>query len=185
MTRRICSLATALLFILGAATTASAQLGPFDIDGTVTDFINSGETTGLTVPPCDPPAQPAGLSPQACKQDDGGGNAQELGPKNGNVTKIGVIHSAGLPMLNTTNPNANVDLNAAWIQSAFMNVGGSPHLFLYFGWRRDSANGSGFISLEVQKSGAGGGAGLNCKYDDPAFNPDLCNPWAGRQGGDI
>jgi hypothetical protein len=185
MTRLICSVATVLLLVLGAATTASAQLGPFDIDGTVTDFINSGETTGLTVPPCDPPAQPAGLSPQACKQNDFGGNAQELGPKNSNTTKIGVIHSAELPMLNTTNPNANVDLNAAWIQSAFQNVGGSPHLFLYFGWRRDSNNGSGFISLEVQKAAAGGGAGLLCKYDDPAFNPDLCNPWAGRNNGDI
>ncbi|MGH9236543.1 MAG: hypothetical protein ACRD3G_00770 [Vicinamibacterales bacterium] len=185
MTRRICSLATALLIVLGAATTASAQLGPFDIDGTVTDFINSGETTGLTVPPCDPPAQPAGLSPQACKQNDFGGNAQELGPQNGNATKIGVIHSAAVPMLNTTNPNANTDLNAAWIQSAFQNVGGSPHLFLYFGWRRDSNNGSGFISLEIQKAAAGGGTGAACKYDDPAFNPALCNPWAGRQGGDI
>jgi len=185
MTRRISFLATALLLILGTASTASAQLGPFDIDGTITDFVNSGETTGLTVPPCDPPAQPAGLAPQACKQNDFGGNVQELGPKNSNTTKIGVIHSAALPMLNTTNPNANVDLNAAWIQSAFANVGGSVHLFLYFAWRRDSNNGSGFISLEVQKSRAGGGAGLSCKYDDPAFNPDLCNPWAGRQGGDI
>ena len=185
MTRRIFSLTTALLLILGAASTASAQLGPFDIDGTVTDFTNSGETTGLTVPPCDPPAQPAGLSPQACKQNDFGGNVQELGPKNSNTTKIGVIHNAPLPMLNTTNPNANVDLNAAWIQSAFAPVGNSVHLFLYFGWRRDSANGSGFISLEVQKGAAGGGTGLNCKYDDPAFNPNNCNPWAGRNGGDI
>ena len=195
MTRWICSLGTALALILGAATTASAQttLGPFTLDFVVTDLSNSGVTNpDLKVPPCDPPAQPAGQSPQACKQNDFApnpgplsGNAQELGPKNASSTKIGVIHSAATPMLNATNPNANVDLNAAWIQTAFANVGGAPHLFMYFAWRRDSANGSGFISLEVQKAAAGGGTGLNCKYDDPAFNPDVCNPWAGRQGGDV
>jgi hypothetical protein len=188
MTRGICSVVTALLLLLSAATTASAQtLGPFTLDGTVTDSSNSGVSGGYTVPPCDPPAVGGGASgnaPQACKQIDPNGNAQELGPVNGNSTKIGVIHSAAVPMLGTTNPNAQVDLTAGWVQSGFANVSGSPHLFLYFAWRRDSANGSGFISLEVQKSQAGGAAN-NCKYDEVGFNPALCNPWAGRQGSDI
>jgi hypothetical protein len=59
-----------------------------------------------------------------------------------------------------------------------------PHVFLYFGWRRDTNNGSGLISLEIQKASAGGPEG-GCEYDSPTFNPNNCNPWAGRQAGDV
>jgi hypothetical protein len=184
-----CSIALAL--IGAGATRASAQGdipgSPFHIDGVITDFDNSGIPGGYTVPPCDPPAvggAATGAAPQACKQIDANGNTQELGPKNSNTTKIGVIHNAAVPMLNTTNPNAQVDLSAGWIQSAIASVNGSPHVFLYFGWRRDNNTGSGFISLEIQKASAGGPAD-NCEYDSPTFNPNLCNPWAGRQAGDV
>ena len=36
---------------------------------------------------------------------------------NSNTTKIGVIHSDALPTLGTTNPNAQVDLRRAWIDT--------------------------------------------------------------------
>jgi hypothetical protein len=199
---------TVSLFVLAivSATASSAWAqpagNPFHIDGVVTDFINSGVAGGFTIPPCDPPPA-TGAAPQACKQNDDNGNTQELGPVNSNETKIDVIHNAHIAisgkvgpvnctpaapcyqsMLGTTNPNAQVDLNASWIQSAIAPVGGVPHVFLYFAWRRDSASGSGFISLEVQKAQAGGFRD-NCNYDLAGFNPDNCNPWAGRQGGDI
>ena len=205
MRRTIALVCTVLAMVCASATAASAQVAgnPFDIDGTITDFVNSGEVTGLTVPPCDPPAAPPGFAPQACKQIDPNDNAQELGPLNSNSTKIGVIHNAHIKtsgkvgptnctpqapcyinMLNATNPNAQVDLSASWIQSVIAPVNGQPHVFLYFAWRRDSNSGSGFISLEIQKAAAGG-VRDNCNYDSNTFNPDLCNPWAGRQNGDI
>ncbi|HET7741856.1 MAG TPA: hypothetical protein VFL67_14520 [Mycobacterium sp.] len=43
------------------------------------------------------------------------GNVKELGPKNASTTKIGVIHNAATPMLEKTNPNAQVDLRRAWV----------------------------------------------------------------------
>jgi hypothetical protein len=94
-------------------TDAAAQVpgNPFAIDGVVTDFENSGVSGGYTVPPCDPPAVGGALTgpaPQACKQADPNGNAQELGPKNSNTTKVAVVHNAALPMLNTTSPTAQV-----------------------------------------------------------------------------
>ena len=190
----------ATCMIAGSALSALATVpgNPFLIDGIVKDDNNSGLTGTYTVPPCDAP------STQACKQVDGTGNDQELGPLNSSTTKIGVIHNAHIKtsgkvgpvnctvaapcyinMMGTTNPNAQVDLNTSWIQSAIANVGGVPHIFLYFGWKRDSNSGSGFISLEIQKAAAGG-ARDNCNYDaGAAFNPDNCNPWAGRQNGDV
>ena len=185
------SCAIALALIGASATRASAQGdipgSPFHIDGVVTDTDNSGISGGFTIPPCDPPAVGGGntgAAPQACKQIDPTGSTDELGPKNSNDTKIGVIHNAAVPMLNTTNPNGQVDLSAGWIQSAIAPVNGAPHVFLYFGWRRDKNTGSGFISLEIQKATAGGPDG-GCDYDSPTFNPDVCNPWAGRQAGDV
>jgi prealbumin domain-containing protein len=105
---------------------------------------------------------------------DPSGSSKELGPINASSTKLGVIHTAAVPMLGQTNPNAQVDLNAIWTQT--QTVGG--HVWYYFGWSRDSANGSGFISIEIQK------AKSTCDYtSDQTIG--LCNPWAGRSAGDF
>jgi hypothetical protein len=182
-----------------AASQALAQVvtgNPFSIDGTVTDTNNSGISGGYTIPPCDPPpsgtVQNPAAAPNACKQIDENGNAKELGPINSSTTKIGVIHTDDLPTLGDTNPNAQVDLNAGWTHSKIVNVPNpqtqvlEPHVFFYFGWRRDSANGSGFISIEIEKSQAGGPAD-GCKYDTSSAAQLIanCNPWAGRQAGDF
>lgn len=82
------ALPMAILF----APPASAADGPYNIDGTVPD----AGTTELA---------------------DAFGNVKELGPVNSNTTKIGVIHSDALPTLDFTNPNANVDLRRAWLDT--------------------------------------------------------------------
>jgi hypothetical protein len=178
--------AVPILLALGASQALAQVPGnPFSIDGTVTDTQNSGISGGYTIPPCDPPPN-SGNAPQACKQIDPNSNAKELGPINGSSTKIGPINTAARPMLGDTNPNAQVDLNAGWTQSKIVSVNGVPHVFFYFGWRRDSASGSGFISIEFEKSQAGGTLD-NCKYDTftAAQLIASCNPWAGRQDGDF
>src|SRR5688572_29321017 len=65
------------------------------------------------------------------------GNVKELGPKNSNVTKIGVIHSAALPMLDPTNPNGQVDLRRAWLDVE-RDTAAPNHDWLYFAWERDN-----------------------------------------------
>jgi hypothetical protein len=154
------------------ATPAAAQCvpnaGPFCIDGTITDANNSGVPTAATPP-----------GPQALITADPAGNATELGPLNGSTTKINVIHTAPLPMLDTNRQNAQVDLNKIYTQSAIS--GG--HLWFYFGWVRDSNNGSGFISIEFQQ----GNKPLACDYDPASLATTIagCNPWANRQDGDF
>jgi len=105
---------------------------------------------------------------------DPAGNSKELGPINSSSTKLGVIHTAPLPMLGQTNPNAQVDLNTVWTQSQTVGT----HVWYYFGWSRDSANGSGFISIEFQK------AKSLCDYSTDQTLA-ACNPWAGRAAGDF
>ena len=197
---RFLILAVPILLVL-ATSQALAQIpvpgNPFVIDGTVTDQINSGTSGGYKVPPCSPPTKTGGAAdeaPQACKQTDPNGNAKELGPINGSTTKIGPINIAPKPMLGDTNPNAQVDLNAGWTQSKIANVLNpntnvlEPHVFFYFAWRRDSASGSGFLSIEIEKSQPGGSSD-NCNYPVTSANKaDIianCNPWAGRQAGDF
>ncbi len=104
------------------------------------------------------------------------GSVKELGPKNGSSTKIGVIHSAPKPMLELTNPNAQVDLRRAWID--LDRVDGDD--WLYFAWERDSNTGSGFISFEFSRNPVSAGCG-----DYSAGNASLiqsCNPWQNRAG---
>src|SRR5690349_4868424 len=84
------SVALGVVVALVPTSPARAADGPFDITGAVPD---SG-TTEL-----------ADLS----------GSLKELGPKNGSSTKISVIHKAPTPMLEVTNPNAQVDLRRAWL----------------------------------------------------------------------
>jgi hypothetical protein len=106
---------------------------------------------------------------------DPAGSSKELGPINASSTKLGVIHTAPVPMLGQTNPNAQVDLNTVWTQSQTTADG---HVWYYFGWSRDSANGSGFISIEIQK------AKSTCDYTSEQTLL-ACNPWAGRSAGDF
>jgi hypothetical protein len=135
---------------------ALAADGPFTIDGNIPD-------AGTTELP------------------DLFGNVKELGPLNSNTTKIGVIHNDALPTLNLTNPNANVDLRRAWLDTERDTSTG--HDWLYFAWERDSNNGSGFIAYEFMKNAAPAG----CAYDT-ATDAQLianCNPWANRTAGDF
>jgi hypothetical protein len=143
-----------------AAQSCSPNAGPFCIDKIITDASNSG-ITGST------------------KTVDPNASTKELGPINGNATKIGVINSAPTPMLGLTNPNSSVDLNTVYTQTAVdPNTG---HIWYYFGWVRDSNNGSGFISIELQKSGVP----EPCKTINGGYTNASCNPWSGRQNGDF
>jgi hypothetical protein len=143
-----------------AATRASAQ-NPFDIEGTVTDSANSH------------------ASGSALKTVDPSGSAKELSPINGSTTKVGVIHNAPLPVLGSTNQNGQVDLNAVWTQT---EKAANGNLWYYFGWSRDSANGSGFISIEFQQNPAPAA----CDYTKTDAQLIAgCNPWANRKDGDF
>jgi hypothetical protein len=167
-TRKTFITAAAIAFAMAgfSATPASAQAacsganaGPFCIDGVITDANNSGI---------------AG----AAKIVDPNGSAKELGPINGSTTKIGVINTAPTPMLGPTNPNSSVDLNTIYTHTAVDP--NTQHVWYYFGWARDSNSGSGFISIELQKSGVP----VACTGSSGYANP-TCNPWKGRQAGDF
>ena len=137
------------------ASPALAADGPYDIDGDVPD-------DGTTL------------------IEDDFGNVKEVGPLNSNTTKIGVIHNDALPTLGETNPNAQVDLRRAWLDTAREDVTNDD--WLYFAWERDKNTGSGFIAYEFMQEDAPAG----CAYDDP--EADLiadCNPWANRKAGDF
>ncbi|MCY4727891.1 hypothetical protein NYO98_16515 [Nocardioides sp. STR2] len=136
---------------------AFAADGPYTIDGNIPD-------AGATELP------------------DPFGSVKELGPKNSNTTKIGVINSAAVPMLDSTNPNAQVDLRRAWLDTE-RDTAAPNHDWLYFGWERDSNSGSGFIAYEFMQDPAPAA----CAYDT-ATDAQLiagCNPWANRRAGDF
>jgi hypothetical protein len=148
----------ALVLALAGLTTqiAMAADGPYNIDGIVPD-ANTTELPDLF------------------------GNVKELGPLNSNTTKIGVIHNDALPTLGLTNPNAQVDLRRAWLDTERDTA--TDHDWLYFAWERDSNSGSGFISYEFMQNPAPAG----CAYDT-ATTDELkanCNPWANRKAGDF
>jgi hypothetical protein len=156
---KVAILVAATLVISGALAvplTVLAADGPFTIDGSVPD----GGTTELP---------------------DSFGNIKELGPLNSNTTKIGVIHSDALPTLGLTNPNGQVDLRRAWLDTE--RDSSTNHDWLYFAWERDNESGSGFIAYEFMKNAAPAG----CAYDtatDAQLIAD-CNPWANRTSGDF
>jgi hypothetical protein len=136
--------------------TVLAADGPFTIDGAVPD-------SGTTELP------------------DVFGSVKELGPLNSNTTKIGVIHNDALPTLGLTNPNGQVDLRRAWLDTERDTT--TSHDWLYFAWERDNESGSGFIAYEFMKNAAPAG----CAYDT-ATDAQLisnCNPWANRTAGDF
>ena len=156
--RRASLLATfvALVLALTGLTTqmAMAADGPFNIDGNVPD-AGTTELSDLT------------------------GNVKELGPLNSNTTKIGVIHKDAVPTLDLTNPNGQVDLRRAWLDTE--REAGKD--WLYFAWERDANSGSGFIAYEFMQNPAPAA----CAYDT-ATDAQLiasCNPWANRKAGDF
>lgn len=114
----------------------------------------------------------------ATQFEDGFGNEKELGPENGNTTKLGVIHTDPLPTLGLTNPNGQVDLRNVWFDTNTAN--GTD--WLYFAWERDSNKGSGVIAIEFQAAAAP----VACDYT--GSEADLisgCNPWTNRAAGDF
>ncbi len=116
----------------------------------------------------------------AAQLDDPFGAVKELGPKNASTTKIGVVHNATPPMLDRTNPNAQVDLRRAWLD---LERDGDANDWVYFAWERDSNSGSGFIAFEFMASGAPVACG-----DYGGSEAQLvagCNPWRNRQAGDF
>jgi hypothetical protein len=136
---------------------AVGQDGPYNIDGDVPD-ANTTELPDLF------------------------GSVKELGPLNSNTTKIGVIHNDTVPTLGLTNPNAQVDLRRAWLDTE-RDTSAPNHDWLYFAWERDSNSGSGFIAYEFMQNPAP----TDCAYDT-ATEADLianCNPWANRRAGDF
>ncbi len=167
MKRVIGSVAVVLAVTWGLSVRGVAQdactvnAGPFLSDGILTLTNNSGVLGAQMV-------------------TDPNGNGKELGPLNASTTKIGVIHADVPPTLGDTNPNAQVDLNTIWTQSAPATDG---DIWFYFAWARDSANGSGFISIELQQNQVSAA----CAYAT-APTADLiasCNPWANRSAGDF
>ena len=158
-TRKKRALLAAVLAIAGAGVFGSASqaapTNPFNIDGVVPDV---GATEFL----------------------DGFGSASELGPVNASGTKLGKIHNALPPMLASTNPNAPTDLRRVWIDT---ENDPDENSWLYFGWERDSNNGTGVIMYEFQKSPEP----ENCDYDGMTQAQLIasCNPWENRQPGDF
>jgi hypothetical protein len=139
-----------------AVPSAQAADGPYTIDGVIPD----GGTAELP---------------------DLFGSVKELGPLNSNTTKIGVIHNDAVPTLGLTNPNAQVDLRRAWLDTE--RDTGTSHDWLYFAWERDANSGSGFIAYEFMQNAAPAG----CAYDTAAETQLIanCNPWANRRQGDF
>ena len=106
------------------APSAFAADGPYVIDGVVPDSGTS-------------------------QLEDPEGNVKELGPLNSNTTKIGVIHADAVPTLGLTNPNGQVDLRQAWLDTERDTSTGDD--WLYFAWERDNNTGSGFIAYEFMQ----------------------------------
>src|SRR5574340_981563 len=154
------SLITALLLGAAVITVLAADnfVGGWNIDGMVPD----GGTT---------------------KFDDPYGAVDELGPVNASATKLGVIHTATVPMLSYTNPNAQVDLRAAWLGT---KEDANKDLWLYFAWERDSSTGSGVIMFEFQQSAPPAACNYNFTGDWTVEKLiAACNPWANRQPDDF
>ena len=135
---------------------AFAADGPYTIDGTVPD----ANVTEL---------------------DDLEGNVKELGPLNSNTTKIGVIHADAVPTLGKTNPNGQVDLRRAWLDTEEDTTTGDD--WLYFAWERDANSGSGFIAYEFMQNKPPASCAYGTADDDTLIAG--CNPWDNRKAGDF
>jgi hypothetical protein len=87
-----------------------------------------------------------------------------------------------VPTLGLTNPNGQVDLRRAWLDTE-RDTAAPNHDWLYFAWERDANSGSGFIAYEFMQDPAPAA----CAYDT-ATEAQLiaaCNPWANRRAGDF
>ena len=169
MTRKRLVIACAALAMLGRFASIAAAQNPFMIDGNVPA---NGTISGPVQTP------------------DPFGSVRELGPVNSSNTKVGVIHSAVVPMLSFTNPNGQVDLRNIWTQTT-KSV--NNHVWFYFAWERDANTGSGFIAYEFQQAAlsptcAYTAAGIDMILPESAAETQLiqtCNPWQNRQAGDF
>ncbi len=155
LTRCLAVAALTLPMAAFGASNASAESGPYTIDGSTPDD-------------------------GAVELADTFGAVKELGPVNSNATKIGVIHSAATPMLGLTNPNAQVDLRRAWLTTKRHTDGKD---WLYFGWERDANTGSGFIAYEFMQNRPPAGCAYGTATDSQLTAN--CNPWANRKAGDF
>lgn len=111
------------------------------------------------------------------------GSVKELGPKNGNSTKIENIKYAGLPVLSYTNPNAGTDLTAVYWDAALVD----GDLWGYFAFYIESFS-TGQSAWEFMAADAP--AACNYNDEDPtpeelASDVDDCNPWANRAEDDF
>ena len=148
-----------------------------------TALVVSGLVTPLIALAADGPYNIDGIVPDSntTELDDLEGNVKELGPLNSNTTKIGVIHADAVPTLGLTNPNGQVDLRRAWLDTE--RDTSTNHDWLYFAWERDANSGSGFIAYEFMQDPAP----ASCAYGT-ASDAQLiaaCNPWASRRAGDF
>ncbi|WP_353082578.1 hypothetical protein, partial [Tessaracoccus lapidicaptus] len=98
----------------------AANAGPYQIDGVL---------MGASL---EPPANAMVATGQLVTvAPDIYGSTKEVGPENGSDTKVGVIQTASNPMLEKTNPNAQVDLRRAWLSTA---RDGDNNIWQYFAW---------------------------------------------------
>ncbi|WP_460627028.1 hemagglutinin [Intrasporangium mesophilum] len=154
-----------LAIVAAIALPAAVVAAPVALAGSVPPFTIDG-----TVPGAD----------GAQSLTDPDGNVKELGPLNSSTTKISVIHNSPLPTLGLTNPNAQVDLNHAWLGAAKDSDNDD---WLYFAWQRDSNTGSGFIAYEFMQDPPPAACDYANSTQQQLIN--TCNPWKNRKAGDF
>jgi hypothetical protein len=145
----------------------------------VAPTASAGTTPPFTIGPADAAVVPG--ADGAIHLEDPEGNVKELGPLNSNTTKIGVIHADGVPTLGLTNPNGQVDLRQAWLNTA---KDADQDDWIYFAWERDNETGSGFIAFEFMKAAAPTACVFGPSQDTDALIAN-CNPWDNRAAGDF
>jgi hypothetical protein len=163
--------------LLKVAVTSVAALGlPFAAMAQVTNVVGTPVVIDGTLPDT------------GFEFSDPFGNVKELGPVNSTSTKLGSINTAGLPMLQFTNPNGSTDLTRIWMATV---TDSNEEVWLYFAWERESNSGSATIAFEFQNAPADPA----CDYStidqtEPASEAETtlinsCNPWANRATGDF
>ena len=143
------------------APAAQAADGPYVIDGVLVPDLNVAQLGDVA------------------QLEDEEGNLKELGPLNSNTTKIGVIHADATPTLGLTNPNGQVDLRQAWLDTEREGTKD----WLYFAWERDANSGSGFIAYEFMQNPVPAGCAYLTATDASLISG--CNPWDNRRAGDF
>ena len=163
------TIAIALALTFGVATRASAQsctatgpnAGPFSIDGCVKAASNS-KLAGDAIAVIDSQWGHKGAwSDQRQRHEDGHHQQRPNTDARPDESK----RSGG--------PEYHLHGNDA-PERTFGRISG-----IYFGWKRDSNNGSGFVSIEFRR--------MECQraHRDERLWRTKCNPWSGRQTGDF